>query len=368
MKLKSKFCAALALAALLYSGSAQADAVGDFYKGKLVTVIVSTGGGSYSLIARALAKHMPAHISGKPTMIVKNMPGAGHVRATNFMYNHAPKDGSHLATIGNSIPLHQALGRKGVRYDARKFNWLGSTGITNLTTAVWSKTGVKTIADAKKTEVISGGTGAGSGTVIYPTLMNNLLGTKFKIVIGYRRAGNIDLAMERGEVMARSGYSFGSLRLRHPDWLSSGKVNFLVQVGLDRAKGPKGVPLLVDLAENADQRKIFELFSGTVELGRPYLTTPGVPTDRLQALRAAFAKTLKDPAFLAAQKKTKFDLFPATWQQVDRTVKAMLASPPAIIDKAKAAMTRHGTVACKDFTDAKNCRPKKKKKRKKKST
>lgn len=344
---------------------AAADAVADFYKNKVVTVIVSTGGGTYTLVARTLARFMPKHLPGEPTMIVKNMPGAGHVRATNFMYNHADKDGSYIATIGNSIPLHQTLGRKGVRFDARKFNWLGSTGITNLMTAVWKEAGIKSIEDAKKKEVISGGTGAGSGTVIYPTVMNHLLGTKFKVVIGYRSASNIDLAMERGEVMARSGYSFGSLSRRHPDWLEGGKVNFLVQVGLDPKKGPAGVPLLVDLARNDEQKRIFRLFSGTVALGRPYLTTPGVPADRLKALRTAFADTLKDPGFLVEQKKRKFDLFPATAEEVAAIVEDMVGTPPRIVEAAKAAMQRRGTVDCAKFTNPENCRSKKRKKGKK---
>lgn len=359
---------AIAGLAVLASGAhmSKADAVSDFYKGKIVTIIVSTGGGTYTLVARTIARHMPRHLPGVPTMIVKNMPGAGHVRATNFMYNHAPKDGTYLATIGNSIPLHQTLGRKGVRFDVRKFNWLGSTGITNLMTAVWHTAGVKSIEDAKKKDVISGGTGAGSGTVIYPMVMNKLLGTRFKVVIGYRRAGNIDLAMERGEVVARSGYSYGSLSRRHPDWIKDKKVSFPVQVGIDRSRGPKGVPLLLDLAQNEDQRQIFKLFSGTVAMGRAYLTTPGVPADRLAALRKAFAATLKDKKFLAEQKKTKFDLVPTSAEEVAKIVTDMVNTPAAIVAKAKAAMAKTGTVDCKKFTDAKNCRSKKKRKKKKK--
>ena len=368
MKLCSIAGGIAGLAALLGApDSVRADAVSDFYKGKIVTVIVSAGGGTYTLVARTIARNMPRYLPGAPTMIVKNMPGAGHVRATNFMYNNAPKDGSHIATIGNSIPLHQTLGRKGVRFDARKFNWLGSTGITNLMTAVWHTAGVKTIEDAKKKEVISGGTGAGSGTVIYPMVMNKLLGTKFKVVIGYRRASNIDLAMERGEVLARSGYSYGSLMRSHADWVKTKKVLFPVQVGVDRSRGPKGVPLLIDLAQNADQKQIFELFSGTVALGRPYLAPPDVPADRLAALRSAFASTLKDKTFLAAQKKRRFDLFPASAGDVAKVVAAMINTPKDIVAKAKAAMTRTGTIDCKKHTDAKNCRSKKKRKKKKKS-
>jgi tripartite-type tricarboxylate transporter receptor subunit TctC len=159
---------------------------------------------------------MPKHIPGEPTIVVKQMPGAGHVLATNFMYNQAPKDGTHIATIGNTIPLHQALDGKGARYEANKFNWLGTTGISNLMTVALASTGLKSIQDVMVREVTAGSTGAGSGTSLYPTVMNKVLGTKFKIVAGYQRAVEIDLAMERGEVDVRSGFAT-AFDVEHPD-------------------------------------------------------------------------------------------------------------------------------------------------------
>jgi tripartite-type tricarboxylate transporter receptor subunit TctC len=367
MKLRSIAGAIAGLAALLGAAdSVRADAVSDFYKGKTVTIIVSTGGGSYVAIGRTIADHMRKHIPGNPTMISKAMPGAGHVKATNFMYNNAPKDGTFIASVGNTIPQHQVVSGKGARYDAAKFNWLGSTGISNLMTVVYHTAGVKTIADVQKKEIIAGGTGAGSGTVLYPTILNNMIGTKFKIIIGYRSASGVDLAMERGEVHARNGYSYGSFERAHPNWIKEGKAYFLFQVGLDTAMGPKGVPLMIDLAQNDEQREILRLFSRTVALGRPYLAPPGLPADRLAALRAAFTATMKDKNFVAAMKKRHLDLFPQDWKQVTENVVAMINTPKNLVAKAKVVMERKGNVDCKIFTDPKNCRSNKKKRKKKK--
>lgn len=358
---------AAALAVGVAATPARADGVEDFYKTKTMTLIVSTGGGSYVAIARTIAKYMPGYIPGKPTMIVKSMPGAGHVNATNFMYNNAAKDGSFIASIGNSIPQHEVTGGKGVRFESAKFNWIGSTGISNLMAVVMGSAGVKSIADARKKAIVSGGTGAGSGTVLYPTILNNLFGTKFKIIIGYRSASDVDLAMERGEVQARHGYSFGSFDRAHPDWIKTGKAVFLYQVGLSDRMGPKGVPLMVDLAQNDEQRDILRFFSRTVALGRPYLAPPGVPADRLDALRGAFSKTMADKTFVAEMNRRNLDLFPQDWKEVSETVAAIVKTPKAMVGKAIAVMERKGTVDCKVFTDPKNCRSKKKKRKKKKS-
>jgi len=317
----------------------KAEGVGDFYKGKTVNIVVSTGeGGTYDTVARSVARYMPKHIPGAPVMILKYMPGAGHVVATNYMYDLAPKDGTYIATSGNSIPQHQVLDGKGVRYDARKFHWLGSTGISNLMTAAWAASGVKTIDDVMKHEVTAGSTGAGSGTMLYPTITNNVVGTKFKLILGYRRATEIDLAMERGEVVVRSGFSLGSLTNEHPDWISKKKVNFLFQVGNKREETQPGVPLMSDLGKTDEQKKILKLLSAPVALGRPYLTTPELPADRLVALKSAFAATMKDPGFLAEAKKLKFDLRPMTGDEVAEVVNETIDIPPALAEKARAAI------------------------------
>ncbi len=333
------FCSIVAgvwAAGAVGADAAQADAVSDFYKGKTVTLIVSTGaGGSYDTIARQLSRFMPKHIPGEPTIVVKQMPGAGHMLATNFMFNQAPKDGTHIATVGNTIPLHQALDGKGARYEANKFNWLGTTGISNLMTVAWGASGVKSIEDVMAKEVTAGSTGAGSGTSLYPTVMNKILGTKFKIVAGYQRATEIDLAMERGEVDVRSGFSYGSLAIEHPEWLRDKKVVMLVQVGGVREPDFPDVPLMSELAKNDEQRQMLTLISSTVALGRPYLTTPDVPADRLAALRKAFMATLADKDFLIEAKKLNFDLRPADAATVTKIVEGVVSTPPDIIAKTK---------------------------------
>jgi tripartite-type tricarboxylate transporter receptor subunit TctC len=254
------------------------------------------------------------------------------------MYNQAPKDGTYIATIGNSIPQHQVLDGKGVRFDARKFNWLGSTGISNLMTAAWAASGVKTIDDAYKREVTAGSTGAGSGTMLYPTITNNVVGTKFKIISGYRKATEIDLAMERGEVVVRAGFSLGSLSNEHPDWIAEKKVNFLFQVGGKRETSLPDVPLMSDLGKTDEQKRIMRVLSAPVALGRPYLAPQGIPADRYKELRAAFEATMKDPAFLADAKKLKFDLRPLTGDEVAEIVDDTIDLPPPLIAKAKAAI------------------------------
>ena len=323
---------------LLLAFAGCAASADDFYKGKTITIINSTGnGGSYYNIAQALARHMPKYIPGNPAMIVKSMPGGGNVLATNFMYVSAPKDGTHIATINNSIPLHQALDGRGIQYDVTKFNWLGSTGTYNSIAYVWSQAGFKTIQDVFRREVILGGTGVGSSIVIYPAAMNSLLGARFKIVLGYKATSEIDLAMERGEVQARTG-SYTGLRSDHPDWLSEKKIDILMQIGSKRDPELPHVPLLSELGRNEEERKILELISSPIALGRPYLAPPGVPADRLEMLRSSFARTLRDEGFLAEAQKMDHDIAPQSAEEIATIVEATIKAPPIIIQRAKDVM------------------------------
>lgn len=325
------------LAILLACASSAAQAE-DFFKDKTITIINSTGnGGSYFNIAQVLTRHMPKYIPGAPSMVVKSMPGGGNVLATNFMYNVAPKDGTHIATINNSIPLHQVLDGKGVRYDAGKFHWLGSTGTYNSVAYVWHTAGVKSVADLRSKEVTLGGTGVGSSIVIYPMVMNKLLGTKFKIILGYQSTMQIDVAMERGEVLARTG-SFSALMADHSDWLPQGKVNILAQIGGKREKGLENVPLLTELSDNEEDRQVLKLVSSPIALGRPYLAPPGVPEDRVAILRNAFQAALRDPACLDEMKKIQTDIDPISADDIARIVRDTVEAPKDIIEKARAAM------------------------------
>ena len=344
------------LASAAITSAKAATPVAEFYNGKQMTLIVSAGSsGAYTQTARIIAKYFTTYIPGNPNFIVKNMPGAGHVLATNFMYNQAPRDGSFIATVGSAIPLHQTLGGQGVRYDSRLFNWLGTTGISNQMGLAWHSSGVRSIADAKRVELMTGATGAGAGTAIFPTVLNSVIGTRFKLVIGYARNSDIDLALERGEVASHHSYSFSSLQRSHPDWLKQGKVNFLYQVGTDMRSGVAGVPLMTDLAENDEQRQILQLMTIPSVLGRLYLAPPDVPQERLAALRAAFDAAVADPAFIAESDKQGLDLFPLNGSQVAALVQSLVDTPPLIIDKAKAAMKVGGTLACDQRSDASRC-------------
>ena len=317
-----------------------AGAVGDdgFFRGKTITIINSTGnGGSYFNLAQSVSRYMPKYLDGAPAMIVKSMPGAGNVLATNFMYNAAPKDGTHIATINNSIPLHQVINGRGVQYDATKFNWLGSTGTYNSVAYVWHTAGVRSVKDLETKEVLLGGTGPGSSIVIYPAAMNKILGSKFKFVLGYKSTHEIDLAMERGEVQARTG-SYTGLRADHPDWISQKKVDIILQIGGKRDPDLKDVPLLTELAKNDAQRDILKLISSPISLGRPYLAPPGIPADRLATLRKAFMATLKDPGFLQEAKKMDHEIDPLTADEVAKIVSDTINAPKDAIATAKDIM------------------------------
>ena len=348
--------AALVAATMLSPLAAQADEVADFYRGNTINVVISTGvGGSNNVNARILMQHLVKHIPGKPDAVARNMPGAGHVRATNYLYNVAPKDGTYLGAVVRFYVLHQALGGHGVKYDARKFNYLGSTGSSNVVAQAWKTAGVTTLKQVMNRELIVGGTGVGSGTVIFPNVLNAMLGTKFKVVSGYKSGHEIDLAMERGEVQGRIGNTFESLRAVNPDWLKNGTVKIIAQIGLEKEPGYPDVPLVLDLAQNDQARKVLRLFSGIVAVGSPIFTTPGVPKARAEALRKAFEQTMKDPAYLAAAKKARFEIQPTSATKLAGIIGEIIDSPPDVLARAKTAMTNKELVKCTAFTKAEYC-------------
>lgn len=352
----SRAGAALAAGFLLSVSAAQADEVEDFYRGNTLQLIISTGvGGSNNVNARILLQHMVKYIPGKPDYVAKNMPGAGHVRATNFLYNVAPQDGSHIGAVVRFYVLHQALGGKGVKYDARKFNYLGSTGASNVVAQAWHSAGVTTLTQVMDRELIVGGTGVGSGTVIFPNVLNAMLGTRFKVVSGYKSGHEIDLAMERGEVAGRIGNTFESIRAINPDWLKGGPIRIIAQIGLEKDEAFPNVPLVLDLARNDQARQVLALFSGIVSVGSPIFTNQGVPKARVDALRKAFEQTMKDPAYLAAAEKARFEIRPTSAAKLTRIITDIIDSPPDVIARAKAAMENKDLVKCTAFTKAEYC-------------
>jgi tripartite-type tricarboxylate transporter receptor subunit TctC len=333
--------AALAAASITGFAGDPAEAADPFYKDKTMTVIVSTGGyGSYGNIARLFKRYMPAHLAGEPTILVKAMPGAGNVLATNYLYNVAPKDGTVIGTINNSIPLHQVIDGRGVRYDARKFNWLGSTGNYNSIAITWHTTGIKTFQDAMEKEVIYGGTGPASSIVIYPTIMNKVLGAKFKVLIGYKSVQEIDVAMEKGEVHGRTG-SYSSFNSEHPDWFKNPrKVNVLIQVGARKDKALPDVPLMSDLAKNDADKQLLRLISSPIGLGRPYLAPPDVPAERVALLRKALADTMTDKGFMADASRMKLALDPITGEELTQLVNETINAHPDAVARARVLMPK----------------------------
>ena len=339
MTLLAKMFQPVAAALLAMSSQASADPVEDFYRGKRVSLIIGYGtGGGYDTYARLLARFIGEHIPGNPAIIAQNMPGAGSRSAANWLYNVAPKDGTVIATLSQTTPTDQALGQSGIQFDARKYNWMGNMVVVNNILFVSAKTGVKTLDDAKKNVLALGATGASSPSVLYPQVSNNILGTRFKIVSGYPGGGDINLAVERGEVDGRGSDSWASMKANKANWLRDKSINILFQVGPRRETDLADVPLWSDLAQNDEQRQILEVLSGDVAVGRPILTVPDVPVERVNALRRAFDKTMSDPKFLAAAQQAGMYFNPLGGEELQRIVARILSPAPAVIAKVKDAI------------------------------
>jgi tripartite-type tricarboxylate transporter receptor subunit TctC len=279
------------------------------------------------------------HIPGNPTIVPRNMPGAGHIRAANFVFSQAPKDGTVIATFIPVFVLAQVLDRsKGIQFDPAGFNWLASTSSSNTTVYTWHAANVRSVADATKRDVLMGGTGVGSYTIIYPSIMNSVLGTRFKLVTGYQSTAEIGLAMERGEVEGRAGNNFNSLKAESAEWLKSGKIVLISQIGLERDAEYPDLPLLTDMAKSDEDRQVLKLFSTDVVIGRPFVTSPGVPAERVALLRKAFDEMMKDPAYLEDSSKAALDVTPVAGAKIQAMVADLVHTPAEIVNRAKLAM------------------------------
>ncbi len=326
------------MAALTCSVAAQADPVEDFYRGKTIQIIISTGSGTgHDMGVRLVGKHMEKHIPGRPTTIVRSMPGGGHVLAANYVYANAPKDGTTIGSILPAFILHQVIDGRGVQYKAEDFPWIGSSDVDNMNFYLWHTAAIKTIEDAKAKVGVMGATGAGSYTALFPTLLNNLLGTKFRIVPGYRTTGEIHIAMERGEVQGRAGNFNSSLKSANPDWLRDKKIDIILQIGATRDPEFPDVPLMTELAQTPEQKRVLELFSGEIAMGRAFLATPGIPADRLTALRKAFEETMRDPAYIAEAKSIDLLVRPLGHEKLAEIARTILTTPPDLVEIGRKA-------------------------------
>jgi tripartite-type tricarboxylate transporter receptor subunit TctC len=311
----------------------------DFFEGKQVRIIVGTGtGGGYDTYARLVARHLGNHIPGKPTFVVENMPGASGIKATNYLYETAPKDGTVLATFNNAIPFYQTIKQPGIRFKSEELSWIGSLTQTATVIAITNRAGVKNIEEAKHKQVIIGATGAAGSKATHPTMLNNLLGTKFKVVAGYASSKPVMLAMERDEVQGDGGNPWSSWQIAKPDWIKDGTLVPLVQIGLKKEPDLPHVPLLPELAQNDEQRAIFNFICAPVAIQQPFAGPPGIPKDRVEVLRRGFDAMTKDPAFIAEVEKLKLDLAPLPGAEVEKIARSIVQTPADVVRKAQAAM------------------------------
>lgn len=356
------------LLAVALTAPTQAQSVKNFYKGKRLSVIIGSGvGGGYDTYTRTLGRHIADHIPGHPSIVNKNMPGAGSLLATNYLYHKAPRDGSEIGAIFNTISLEPLIGNRGARFDVFKFNWIGSMGKLQSICVTWHTSPIKTLKQAIGKELTVSATGATGNSATMPRIFNDLVGTKFKVIQGYSTSGS-HLALEKGEVDGICGLGYSTLLASEPDWMTKGKLNILAQVGLHPLKSLPNVPMALDAVKDPAKKKVMELLLIRQEPGRPIIAPPGVPADRVAALRAAFNATMKDPKFLADAKRVKLMIDPLTADQITALLKRAYAYPKETVKAAAKLVGRPKQgqfVKCGKYTNqAKWCRKKKKKKKK----
>jgi tripartite-type tricarboxylate transporter receptor subunit TctC len=324
----------LAFAAL---GAGSAFAQNPFYRGKTVTVVVSSSaGGGYDTMARAIARYLGKHIPGNPRVVVSNMPGAGGIVAMNYFYRSAPKDGTFIAAMQNNTPFEPLLGTKEALYDSAKFNWLASPSVEVGLLAVWKTVPVNSIADLQKREIVMGSSGANSTPSFYARLMNETLGTKMKLVVGYPGQNEAYLAMERGEIDGFPSLFYNTLNTTRPNWRTEKNLKLLLQYGLEREPSLPDVPSALDLVTDAEDKLVLQAGLAEVTLGRPYLMPPGVALERVALMREAMEAVFKDEAFLADAKRMGLGVnSPKTGAEIQKLIEETYRMPPNVVERLR---------------------------------
>jgi len=320
-------------ATLVWSSPAQAEPIADFYRGKTLRMLIGYGpGGGYDIYGRLVAEFLPRHLPGNPTIIAQNMPGAGSFVAAKYLYDVAPKDGTVLGSLAQTLAL-ESITTTTAKLDVAKMPYIGRV-VTNIDTGVaLPKSGIKSFEDVRAKQYTVGASGGGSTTVLFPTALNSYAAAKFKLVRGYSGTNDILLAMERAEVDIVGAYGLPGMLVSHPGWVLRGEATFLFQASLKRHPLLPNVPTLPELALSDEGREVLHVAASTGEIGRSILTTPGVPVERLRALRTAFRALLHDPDFLAACEKRKLMVDGATGEEIDEIVRETLRLPSALADK-----------------------------------
>jgi tripartite-type tricarboxylate transporter receptor subunit TctC len=333
-------CAA-AVGGLLISSSGHAQSVEDFYRGKTINLIIGYSvGGGYDLYGRLLSRHIGKHIPGRPAIVPQNMTGAGSLRAAQYIYSVAPKDGTVFGTFGRTIATTPLLTPTTSQFDGTKFTWLGSVTNEVSSCVTWHTSPVKTWSDILKTEVAFGGEGPGADPDVYALLYKNVFGARIKLVTGYHGTNDTMLAMERGEVDGLCGLSWSTLKARHLQWMNEKKINIIIQAALRKQPELANVPLAGELTQDREKQQILKLFLASQETARPFAAPPGLPADRKAALIRAFDVTMKDPEFLAEAQKLNMDVNPLNAKGVDDILAELYATPKAVLEKAAQATSK----------------------------
>jgi tripartite-type tricarboxylate transporter receptor subunit TctC len=323
----------LVAAILLSTVPTQAQPVADFYRGKTLRMLIGYGpGGGYDIYGRLVAEFLPRHLPGNPTIITQNMPGAGSFVAAKYMYDAAPKDGTVFGSLAQTLAL-DSMTNVNAKLNVAKMPYLGRV-VTNIDTgAALAKTGIKSFDDVRAKQYNVGASGGGSTTVLFPTALKTYAGAQFKLVRGYSGTIDILLAMERSEVDIVGAYGLPGMLMSHPGWVHGGEATILYQASLKRHRLLPNVPTLPELAQSDEGREVLRAAAGTGDIGRSILTTPGVPPERLAALRSAFQAMLRDPDFLAACEKRNLMVEGAAGEEIDAIVRETLQLSPAVADK-----------------------------------
>jgi tripartite-type tricarboxylate transporter receptor subunit TctC len=341
----STLCGATALvAAALASAPVAAQSAADFYKGTTVSVIIGfPAGGGYDTYGRVLARHLGNHIPGKPTVVAKNMPGAGALKAANYLYNSAPKDGSEIGIIASSTLMEPLMGNEQAHFESTKFSWIGSmsqdVGFCGVNP---KKSGITSFDQwlAKKTEIIFGASGPAAITYQHPMVLKNVLGANARVISGYQGTKDVSLAMQRGEVTGICGMFVSSVSSQYHPLIESGDMTLVIQMGPEKTDVFGKIPSVFDYAKTDEQRKVLQIHFGQLKLARPFMAPPGVPIDRLAGLSKAFADSLKDPGLLADAKKAQIDISYVSGDAARKLLAQFADYPKAALEKAKHAMGR----------------------------
>lgn len=297
--------------------------------------VAGTAGGGIDLYARVMARHFGRHIPGNPAVNVQVMPGAGGIRAANFLAQQAPKDGTAITTFAGGPILEPLIGSRKTDYDSNRFTWIGAVTKDVGLCIAWGGSPFKTIKDAQREQMVVAGTGAGSDTDTWPVILNELIGTKFKLVTGYQGTQETVIAIERGEAHGRCTFSYSALKTAKPEWLRDKKINILTQLALEKHADFPNAPLIYDLVSKPDDRQLLDLMIGPSAMARPFAAPPDLPAPLATTLRRAFDATMKDPAFLAEAAKIQAEILPTTGEDVQKLVARLYAAPKPVVDRVK---------------------------------